>query len=459
MELSNMKILLIWPPSPDYCVLTEDFSCCEPLPLEYLGAPLMDKYDIDIIDMRFEKDDIRTIIKKTNPNLIGLSVPYSVVVHTCNRLLEAIKNDFPAIKIVIGGHHPTVTLYHLNLEYVDYILTGEAVETFHSLVDNLSDNKPLIDIPNLYYYNHDGKLQFTYSKDIESIDVFPAPDRKLLKKYSNLYFHAHYDPVSLIRFSYGCPYNCSFCILWKLCNRRYLTRQNEKIIEELKSISNKNIYVVDDEAFIDVKKMHALADRINEAKIQKKYHMYVRSDSVVRNPDLFKKWAEIGLDSVLIGLESIYEKELKIYRKKISLNMAYQCVEILHSYGIEIRANFIVRQDYTKVDFANLLKEVKRLNIDRPTFAVLTPFFGTDDYFRLKDQFIINKLEFFDCFHTFLKTELPLKEFYFEFANLFKYSAERKSKGAIFYEGKNSSFDSFINKIQSSYEYYENYNK
>lgn len=452
-----MKIMLIWPPSPEYCVLTEEFSCCEPLGLEYLAASVLDKNDVKIIDMRFEKD-LLGILQQYQPDIVGLSIPFTTVVNSSNNVLKTIKEFDSNIKVIIGGSHPSVGLKYVATKYVDYVIKGEGVKSFCELVEAIEQNKKVDDIKGIAYKYMD---QFIYTEEtsVDTLDDYPVPARHLTEKYRKEYFHAHYRPVTLMRFSYGCPCNCSFCLLWKMCKRKYITRQNSDIIEELLHIDCENIYVIDDEAFININKMDRLADEIKKHGIKKKYHMYVRADTVSKNPKLFEKWAEVGLDSVLIGMESIFEEELHQYNKGISINTSVEAVRILKSNGVEVRANFIIQPDYTKEKFEAVKKFIKEVDIDRPTFAVLTPFYGTDYYETVKDKFIIDKPEFFDCYHTFLQTDMPLKDFYYEFAGLFRFANNRKKKEGedrVFYAGKsNKSFEEMVKKIEDSYLYYK----
>jgi len=191
------------------------------------------------------------------------------------------------------------------------------VEPFRKLLEAIDEKEGLEDICGLAVKTS-GKFVYNRSYELQTLDNYPQPARNLTAKHRMNYFHAHYKPVALMRFSYGCPYNCSFCVLWKLCKRKYISRKNELIVKELSELDNRNVYVVDDEAFINIEKMKDLADKIRENNINKKYHMYVRSDTVANNPALFEKWACIGLDSVMIGLESIFEDDLNQYNKSIS---------------------------------------------------------------------------------------------------------------------------------------------
>jgi methyltransferase len=447
-----MNVLLIYPPNPDYCVLNEDFSCCEPLGLEYIAASLLEQHNVRLMDMRFE-DDLESELARNQYDIIGIAVPFTTAINTCNRLLRHISRLTPNAVRILGGHYPSTSLAGLHLDQVDFVITGEGVHSITELVNALETGGDIYAISGIAIVR-EGIACFTDQRDFAHLDTCPLPARQLLAPYHHRYFHAHYKPITLMRFSVGCPFDCSFCILWKMTNRKYFTRSKESIVEELRHIDNQNIYVVDDEAFINAKRMEELADLIRQEKINKHFHMYVRSDTIVNNPALFEKWAAAGLDSVLVGLESIFTDDLEGYRKKITYDMARKCIGILHSNNIEIRANFIVKPDYTLERFRQIREAVVELNIDRPTFAVLTPFIGTDEYTQVKDELILDNPEFYDCYHTLLKTRLPIKTFYREFANLFRSAQQRDSSQdnkKIFYSGNGNTFESFVSKIENSY--------
>lgn len=450
-----MNVLLIYPPNPDYCILNEEFSCCEPLGLEYIAASLLQYCEVEIMDMRFEKD-LAGRLQRNTYKAIGVAVPFTTSINTCNRILKTISEYSPGSLRIVGGHYPSTSLEGLSVHLIDYVTVGESVHTITELLKTLDNGKDPGKIPGIAIVRN-GIATYTDQRKHEDLDDCPLPARHLLSDYHPHYFHAHYKPISLMRFSVGCPYDCSFCILWKMTDRKYYTRGADSILEELSLIKNENIYVVDDEAFIQAKRMHELAQVIIDNKVRKNFHMYVRSDTIVNNPALFEKWAEAGLDSVLVGLESVFEADLKEYNKKISYDIAKRCVEVLHRNGIEIRANFIIKPDYTLEQFRQVREVIQTLEIDRPTFAVLTPFIGTEDYVHMKKNIMSDNPELYDCYHALVKTRLPLKTFYKEFADLFRSAQQRgQSSGnnKIFYSGNGNSFESFVEKIETSYTLY-----
>jgi len=450
-----MNVLLIYPPNPAYCILNEDFSCCEPLGLEYIAATLLENHCVDLMDMRFDKD-LPAKLGGRRYQIVGVAVPFTTSINTCNLIFETVRLLSPDSITIAGGHYPSTSVAGLALAHVDYIVRGEGVDSVRELLAAIERGASVNEVAGIGIVDN-GTVKTTATRAVTSLDSHPLPARQLLAINHKRYFHAHYSPITLMRFSLGCPFNCSFCILWKMTDRRYFTRLHEAIIDELNTIDNNNIYVVDDEAFIQAKRMSELARLLIESGLQKTFHMYVRSDTIVNNPQLFADWAQAGLDSVLVGLESIFDNELEDYNKKTSLLQAKNCIDILHSNGIEIRANFIIKPDYTLDKFRQVREAIHELNIDRPTFAILTPFIGTDTYAQVKDELIIDTPEFYDCFHTLTRTRLDIKTFYKEFADLFRAAQHRDTSGSnrkVFYAGKGDRFHTFVDKIENAYRYY-----
>lgn len=85
-----------------------------------------------------------------------------------------------------------------------------------------------------------------------------------------------------------------------------------------------------------------LANAIEAAGIKKQFLADVRSDTVVRHPELLKRWKEIGLRAVIIGFEEIEDTALGAMNKKSSAAINLQAIEILHKIGLTIVGDFII---------------------------------------------------------------------------------------------------------------------
>jgi radical SAM superfamily enzyme YgiQ (UPF0313 family) len=190
-------------------------------------------------------------------------------------------------------------------------------------------------------------------------------------------------------------------------------------LEELKGIEEKNIFFCDDESMCDVKRMDKLADMIREAGIRKTFFLYGRVDTIVSNPELFAKWAKIGLSQVFVGMEDFSDTRLKAMIKGVTTGQQVQAARILDDLGIMMYASFMVDPAYEREDFRSLATYVRKLKLKYATFTVMTPLPGTVLCAERKDEILSHKPELYDMLHALLPTKLPQKEFYQELADLY----------------------------------------
>jgi len=205
----------------------------------------------------------------------------------------------------------------------------------------------------------------------------------------------------------------------QITDGKYLTRNTDFIVNELSEIEEKNICFADDESMLKAERMLDLAKKIQNAGIRKEYRLLARATTIVKNPQLFEKWKEVGLQSVVVGFEAFTSDDLKkIGKKGSTIAINESAISILKQNGIEICADFIVTQDFDREKFKQLSDYVKSHGLQRVVFPVLTPLPGTKLFEQTKDKILIHDYDFYDFKHTLLPTKLPLEEFYNEFVNL-----------------------------------------
>ncbi len=403
-----MKILLIEPAKASKTIGGEDVFLYEPLSLEYLAAGVMGNHDVEILDMRLEKN-LQDIIERLNPNIVGIT-SYTVHVNTVRKLFRQIKEWNPEVLTVVGGHHATVAPEDFSSPFIDLIVIGEGVFTFKEIVTRFERRIGFEGIPGLAY-KINGILEKREPTKLTDLDIFPFPDRNITTRYRSQYFSEWMKPLASIRTSKGCHYRCKFCALWKLTGGQYLKRKPEKMVQELLTVDEPFVFFADDESLVDASRMRTLAKLIKNAGIKKRYFLYGRSDTIARNPDLLEMWREVGLERVFVGLEFFRDEDLRDIRKGSNLIDNQQAVKVLQELGIDIYASLIVRPEFTRADFNAFAKYCRDLDLDFATFAMLTPLPGTDFYKEVKDQMITHNYDYFDFIHTLLPTRLPLKDF------------------------------------------------
>jgi radical SAM superfamily enzyme YgiQ (UPF0313 family) len=420
-----VKILLIQPAKPQKALGGEDFSIFEPLALEYLAAGVAGDHDVRILDMRLDPD-LDAVLNHFQTDVVGITA-YTVHVNTVKGLCRRLKAENPAIVTVVGGHHATVMPEDFATPFIDIIVAGEGVFLFREAMRHLEKNPDVSGIPGARRLDNGALLLRQSDQDLD-LDALPLPRRDLTAAYRRSYFSEWMRPLASIRTSKGCHFRCQFCALWKLTGGRYLTRQPERIVAELAAIPEKYVFFADDESLLDTKRMEALADLIQRSRIDKRFFLYGRSDTIARHPGLLEQWKNAGLERVFVGLECIRDADLKLIRKGSTVENNLNAVRILQELDIDIWPMFLVRPEFGRRDFVDLRRYCLSLNLPFIGFSVLTPLPGTDLYEEVKDHLISTNYDYFDFFHTLLPTALPLPEFYRELADLFKHSRSLKNQ-------------------------------
>jgi radical SAM superfamily enzyme YgiQ (UPF0313 family) len=122
-----------------------------------------------------------------------------------------------------------------------------------------------------------------------------------------------------------------------------------------------------------------LCEAIIKSGINKYFMAQARVDMIVNHPEIFEKMAEAGFIYLFLGLESYSNHTLKKLNKRIKFEQIKSALRILHDFGYIIQGNIILGANLedTKQDLESAIEITKKLDIDIPTFSLLTPFPNT----------------------------------------------------------------------------------
>ena len=456
-----MRVLLIQPPISPIDFAAGRLVLNEPLALEIIGA-CAPNCEVRILDMRLD-DDLERELDAFQPNIVA-TTSYTAGVYAALAAIKKVKMYNQHILTVVGGHHATLMPEDFNRDFIDVIVIGEGEVTFAGLMEAYQAKGDLNEVKGLAFPQN-GKLVLTPAREIiGDLDAAPFPDRNLTKKYRHHYFRGTWQPIASLYTSRGCPYRCDFCAMWKVYRGKYRVRDPERVADELAGIEEDYIDVVDDNTLQDVSRAERMYQAIKERGIRKKYKVYARSDTIVKNPEIIEKWREIGLELILIGFESFRDKELRAHKKQNTVKNNEEAIHILHANGLEIAAYFLIDPNYTVSDFLALGDYVERLELTHPVFTILTPFPGTELFEKRYTELTNLNYELFDFCHSVLPTKLPIEIFHECLANLYrrcydtdKNRQERKSvvsrtTGEQFYRGFLEGYKDYEKIARSSFD-------
>lgn len=411
-----MRILLI---KPDDSPSTVGFTAMvrtEPLALEVLAAAVP-HHEVKILDLRVESS-LKETLSSFAPDLVGVT-GYTTEVHRMQDICATVKSMAPEVVTVVGGHHASLVPEDFDRDYVDVIVVGAGETTFPELVDTLEANRRLHDVEGIIFRQDERQVRNKPRWMPRSMDDLPLPARHLVDHYREHYHFHFWDNPYLVETARGCPFRCTFCSVWHFYEKRCHQRSPELVVEDLKQVKSDIVCFADDNFLISRERAERLCDKIRQAGLDLRYWAQVRSDSIARWPQLVKEWAEVGLHTVLVGFESVHQKDLADINKQNTTAINEQAMEILHQYGIDMWGAFMVDPQWTREDFDELIEYVRQKKIRFPQFTIMTPLPGTVLFQEKFNELVTHNYELFDLFHAALPTRLPLEEFYENMARLY----------------------------------------
>lgn len=427
-----MKVLLIYPDARKELIGYGDLGAiAEPLALEYLGAGArLEGHDVRILDLRLHQDALERTLIDYRPDIVGVT-GYSMHVLRMLRICGRIKEITPDAWTVSGGHHATLMPEDFFEPQVDFVVCGEGVGPFRKLLARLDAGDAITDIAGLWS-RIDGTFVSGGAPEPFSVNDLPRPDRTLTAADRDAYFIDWMKPIALLRTTVGCPYRCSFCSLWKIMDGRYYLRDIEQVVDEIASVEERYIFFVDDEAFVNAKRMTRLAHAIRARGLDKRYFSYCRIDTLLRHREMMKLWREVGLERLFIGIEATSDRELDDYNKRIGVAQIEDGLRFARQIGIGIFAGFVVNTDYAAADFKHLERFIRHNQIDYPSFTVLTPIPGTaalESFDHIQEMQLNGRpnWELFDLQHPVVETRLPKREFKRRYKSLYRVFSEKYS--------------------------------
>ncbi|MBQ7971883.1 MAG: cobalamin-dependent protein [Lachnospiraceae bacterium] len=403
-----MKVLFFRPRPHKETIGLQNVMICEPLELEYLASNLESKgHETVIIDMILEKKSLAYFLKLHQPDVVGLT-GYIAHVNVIKDYARQVKAYNPNLPVVVGGVHAEVNPEDFESEYIDYIVRANGIRTMMDILDSMEGKKDREALPCVY--RKDGPMA---EKETEFNYLFPARDK--VNAYRKKYYYMFHRNCSLIKTSFGCPYSCKFCFCRQITDEKYFTRTLESIVEELEGVPETEIYIVDDDFLVNRERLLTFCDMLEERNIRKKYLIYGRADFIAGNEDVIRRFKEVGLRAVIVGLESCDSNELVDYNKKTNVKINEDAVGILKKYDVECYGTFILGLDWKKEDFKALGKWIKKLGLVFVNLQPLTPLRGTELYEAYRDSFIVREDEYekWDLAHLVVKpTNISARKYY-----------------------------------------------
>ncbi len=292
-----------------------------PLGLVYVGSSLEKHgHKVRILDrdLHPSNEELKEILKE-EWDFVGLGTFTNPSLYDAIKVSKFVKENSKSI-VVWGGFHvmslPEITLKN---PYVDYIIRGEAEETFPKVLE-------------LYEKGED----FSKLRGVNLNPPAPAPDLNKIPipNYNLIELDKYADfPISTSR---GCPYECTFCYnsYGDKSMKPYRNLDVDKTIELIRDIvykyKRKVFTIVDDNFPSDKERMKKICDEISKLDIN--FNAFCRANNA--DDETLSYLKKSGCWQVDMGIESGSQRILNFLKKGTTVEINKRAIKNCKKWGI-----------------------------------------------------------------------------------------------------------------------------
>jgi radical SAM superfamily enzyme YgiQ (UPF0313 family) len=380
-----VKILLVQP------ILGDDSSTesYPPIGLGYLATAVRKSghsvYALDCLKDWEGYNSFVESVKGFSPDLIGFSL-FSASIPSVRKMIAMVKKEMPYVIVIAGGPHVSALPERVldQLEGLDFAIRGEGEIPLRKLVDYIaSGRKDLHEIPGLIYRENE-KVLLNSPYFADNVDEYGFPAWDLINPceyFKSLTIWPYSAPVSLSR---GCPFQCTFCAARVTSGQKLRKRSMNHIFEELRFLQKEfsiKRFIIQDEGFgVSRKFIMDFCDCVRKTKIKTKFRILagMRLDMVDR--ELLAALHNSNFEKAIpLGIESGSERILKLMKKKTTLNLILEKVNLMDAMGFEPDGFFILGYpDETRDEMEQTIQLALKLPIRQAAFRAFQPYPGTE---------------------------------------------------------------------------------
>ncbi|MBF0382187.1 MAG: B12-binding domain-containing radical SAM protein [Magnetococcales bacterium] len=345
-----MKILLIL---PRFTSVLKSYDM--PLGILYISAALKQAgKSVYNFNLNHHEGLIENLVKQAidqiDPDICACG-GISVHTQTIKKIFTAARKAKPSIINIAGGGMVSADP-EMAAELIDFDIgvIGEGEKAIVEIVDALTDNTPIENVPGLVI-KQDGKpAKLTSDRDINhDISSLAWPDfagfqeERLLElqiPQGNYVFNIYNNPRAIpIISSRSCPLSCTFC--YHPNGKVYRERDLDDFFAELDHLIatyDVNIVMVLDELLsIKKKRLETFCQRIKPYKI--KWLCQLHEKSI--DKELLELLKESGCAFISLGIESMSLPILKSMKKLTTPQKLDDTIKLIYDSNIGLQGNFL----------------------------------------------------------------------------------------------------------------------
>lgn len=249
-------------------------------------------------------------------------------------------------KQVIFGGISTMLHAEETMQYADSIFLGESEGRMEAVINDWKTGRL--------------KKVYNFMNNHPDIELVGPARRDLYKR--DLYNHKGVQMVDLFHASRGCRFSCYPCAVSYLGGRKFRPRPVHKAIEELETIDNNRLFIVDNSLAQDKKWEEELFRAMIPLKKQWISH------TIDDDPKILDLAAQAGAWYVY---QAVFDTSDYIKER----------IKRYHDHGIGVEGTILLGLDnQTESDILRLIDFLLEIDLDLAEFTVLSPFPHTKAY-------------------------------------------------------------------------------
>ena len=431
---------------PDINPITRRFSLPNianypPLP-EVRLAGQVEGGDVEIADLRIARERERLLdrVRTDPPALVGISVTFTSNGDEAIDVAAAIRRASPATAIVLGGTAPSEDPDSFLDAPVDLICFRGGDAAFSGLVREIRETGRVPErFPGFFYREGDHFVLDPGPPAPSMASLRPYAWHLIPDRYWREYFQG-FRPTGMGQTSEGCPFDCTFCTVWKTHGRRVTLASLANVRHDFLSLPPQvRAFFFADDIWMQAseQQIRELYDPLLEWVASEflprrgDFWMTVetRTDLYLREEDRFRAWIERGgLKRILFGVEAVTDEQLKSYSKRNTVDKNSEAIRLASEAGAFVTAQFVIPCEAERSYFDEIVRFLKshRRWIRTSNFTVATPLPGTVLYQEalqgspeLADRKTVSHPAF-SLFTALIPTRLDVREFYEQVARVFR---------------------------------------
>jgi radical SAM superfamily enzyme YgiQ (UPF0313 family) len=295
------------------------------------------------VEVEFVDENVDDLTFDDDPDFVGVSMMLTSQAKRGWQIADEYRKR--GKKVIFGG---ISTMLHAEetAEHADSVFLGESEGRMEEVFTDFRNGKL--------------KPLYNYMYNMPDMNQIGPARRSILNK--DKYYYKGVRMVDLLHASRGCRFNCYPCCVTYLGGRQFRPRPVDKVAEELATIDNNRLFIVD-----------------NSLAQNKQWEMDLFKEMI----PFKKKWCSHPIEDDDQVLDLAAQAGAWFVYQAVFDTSEYirNRVKRYHDYGIKVEGTILLgTDDQTEDDIKRLVDFLLEIELDLAEFTILTPFPHTKTY-------------------------------------------------------------------------------